>query len=310
MNDQTVAGMSSGTLSQLEPYKRIRRSRLRPTPRTSSVEAGHEAEVSPKVVRGLLRGLQVLRTLNQIGHATVVQLSRKTGLPRATIYRLLDTLIEAGYVTQDGRRELYRLTTMVRALSDGFDNEAWVCEIASPFIVELGRKIVWPVDMLTFDRDAMVIRETTHLSSPLSVTQPAVGARITMLYSSVGRAYLAFCSEAEREAILLHLAATNTPDGRYARKRAEVDRLIAETRTRGYGFREGGILPSTGSIAVPVMWRGEPIACFNIHYILSALSHDEVVSRYLGLMRETASRIEKALTESSLELRKSVRLRV
>src|SRR5690606_40094845 len=70
-----------------------------------------------------LRGLQVLRALNEHNYTTVLQLSKATGLPRATIYRLLDTLIAAGYVAQGGTKDLYRLTIMVRALSDGFDDE-------------------------------------------------------------------------------------------------------------------------------------------------------------------------------------------
>ena len=34
---------------------------------------------------------------------------------------------------------------MVRGLSDGYDDEAWVTQIARPYIYELGKDIVWPV---------------------------------------------------------------------------------------------------------------------------------------------------------------------
>lgn len=274
----------------------------------SSTVAGHQPAAKLKRVRGLMRGLQVLRALNEVNHATVVEISRRTGLSRGTVYRLLDTLIEAGYVAHAGSRHLYRLTIMVRTLSDGFDDEAWVSEIASPVIAELGRKIVWPTDLATFDGNAMVVRETTHLTSPLSITRSIVGQRITMLFSSLGHAYLAFCPKSERDAILRDLAAADTPEGQLARKRAALDHLMTETRKRGYGFREGGLLPLTGSIAVPVMWRGRPIACINMHYILSALSRDEVVERYLGHMREAASRIEKGLAEGSVEQTEAMRV--
>ena len=261
----------------------------------------------PKLVRGLLRGLQVLRALNEHNYTTVLQLSKATGLPRATIYRLLDTLIAAGYVAQGGSKDLYRLTIMVRALSDGFDDEAWVSEVASPILAELGHQIVWPTDIATFDKNAMVIRETTHLTSPLSITRPAVGRRITMMFSSIGRAYLAFCSDTEREAIIRDLSASDSPDGVFARKRAAVDRMIAETRKQGYGLREGGVLPQTGSLAVPVLWRGKVIACINMHYLLSAPSRDEAVKRYIGPMRDAAARIEAGLESGSSSVRDSVR---
>jgi len=80
----------------------------------------------PRLVRGLLRGLTVLRALNETNYATAMELSKRTGLPRSTVYRLLDTLMAAGYVGIGARKETYQLTILVRALSDGFNDEAWV----------------------------------------------------------------------------------------------------------------------------------------------------------------------------------------
>jgi IclR family mhp operon transcriptional activator len=246
-------------------------------------------------VRGLTRGLAVLRALNETNYATALQLSRSTGLPRPTVYRLLETLIAAGYVAHGPRPDNYRLTIAVRALSDGFDDEAWVTDIASPILSELGHAIVWPTDIATFDRDAMVVRETTHATSPLSINREKAGFRPPLLLTALGLAYLAELPAAECDAVLHALAASDRPDAALARNPRAVAAVLAEVRRRGYGFREGGISPKTGSIAVPVMWRGRPLACINIHYILSALTMDQVVERYLPLMRAAAARIEEAL---------------
>src|SRR5689334_21242880 len=91
-------------------------------------------------VRGLTRGLAILRALNENNYASALQLSRITDLPRPTVYRLLDTLIAAGYVAHGTRPDIYRLTIAVRALSDGFNDEAWMTEIAAPIIAELGQQ--------------------------------------------------------------------------------------------------------------------------------------------------------------------------
>jgi IclR family transcriptional regulator, mhp operon transcriptional activator len=246
-------------------------------------------------VRGLTRGLAILRALNENNYATALQLSRLTGLPRPTVYRLLDTLIAAGYVAHGPRPDIYRLTIAVRALSDGFDDEAWMTDIAAPIIAELGHQIVWPTDIATFDRDAMVVRETTHASSPLSINREKAGFRVPVLLSSLGLIYLAHLGEAERDTILRNIAGSDGPDAALARDRRAVGALLAQVRRRGYGYREGGISPKTGSIAVPVMWRDRPIACINLHYILSAMTMEQVAERYLAPMRAAATKIEKAL---------------
>lgn len=267
------------------------------TPASDTAPAARARASKNRRVRGLVRGLAILRALNENNHASALQLSRATGLPRPTVYRLLDTLIGAGYVSHGPSPDIFRLSIAVRALSDGFDDEAWVTDIASPIIAELGHAIVWPTDMATFDRDAMVVRETTHASSPLSINREKAGFRPPILLSSLGLVYLAQVSEAERETILRNLANSDRPDAALARNRRAVNALLAEVKKRGYGFREGGISPKTGSIAVPVMWRGRPLACINIHYILSAMPMAQVVERYLPPMRGAAAKIELALAQ-------------
>ncbi|MGH7005512.1 MAG: hypothetical protein ACREIP_16345, partial [Alphaproteobacteria bacterium] len=123
------------------------------------------------------------------------------------------------------------------------------------------------------------------------------GFRPPVLLSSLGLVYLAHVSDAERETILRNLATSDRPDAALARNRRAVNAMLAEVKKRGYGFREGGISPKTGSIAVPVMWRGRPLASINIHYILSAMPMAQVVERYLPLMRGAAAKIEMALAQ-------------
>ena len=247
------------------------------------------------------RGLQVLRVLNEKNYASVLEINRATGLPRTTIYRLLDTLIDAGYVKFGNREEGYCLTVQVRTLSEGYTAEAWLTAIAEPVITELGHEIVWPVDIATFDVDSMTIRMTTHPYSPLSLERGLPGMRVPVLTTAIGRAYLAFCPEAERKLIIENLAKGTTSDRELAQNVSGVDKMIAEVRRLGYGYRIGGILPKIGSIAVPVRYQNRVLASINIHFILSAISLDEVVERYLGPMRQAVEKIEDGLSNIELD---------
>lgn len=247
------------------------------------------------IVRGLARGLKVLRALNERNHATAQDLTRMTGLPRPTVYRLLETLIREGYVSHGGRSDTFHLTIGVRGLADGFDDDAWVKEVAGPILADLVTRIVWPTDIATFDRDAMVVRETTHAASPMSINREKAGFRVGILASAIGKAYFSHCSEKEREMILRAVAASGRPDAALARNTAAVNRMVRETRARGYAVRLGGISPKTGSIAVPVLVGERSVAAINLHYILSALTLDEVVKRYLDPLHDAAGRIGRQL---------------
>ncbi len=93
---------------------------------------------STRPIRALVRGLDALTVLNSRDGATVSEVAQEIRLPRTTVYRILETLCNAGFVFRDASDDRYRLTILVRSLSHGFDDEEWVGQIAKPCLIELG----------------------------------------------------------------------------------------------------------------------------------------------------------------------------
>ena len=116
---------------------------------------------STRPIRALIRGLDALTVLNLRNGATVSEIAQEIRLPRTTTYRILETLSHAGYVFRDPADDRYRLTIMVRGLSDGFDDEAWVTQIARPHLNELTKDLVWPVAIASLSGTSMMVREST-----------------------------------------------------------------------------------------------------------------------------------------------------
>lgn len=247
-----------------------------------------------KEVRALRRGLDVLRALNRLKAATTLELARHTGVPRPTVHRLLETMEEIGLVTRSPTEETWNLTIMVRALSDGYDDESWVREVALPVVNRLQRQVIWPVDFTTFDRDTMIVRETTHRVSPFSIDPGMAGRRLPMLTTSCGRTYLAFCPPEEREAILERVLADQGTDGQIY-DRSMINTIIEQTIQCGYGRRLDDYRPGTGSIAVPIFWEGRVLACLTIIWISSAMGHQLAVERLLGPLKDAAAQVEEGL---------------
>jgi len=250
----------------------------------------------PGPMRGVVRTLEVIRALNACSGARVSELARQTGIPRPSLYRVLETLARLGYVRRRDDGERFDLTFQVRALSDGFRDEDWVRSTALPELEALQREIVWPTDIATFYDDAMYLRETTRRNSPLTIDTATVGLRLPMLQSATGRAYLAFCPERERTAIIENLKTSRDASDKPVQDSRYVGNLLAMTRRKGYGERQGEIFPKTGAIAVPVMHGQRVACCLNISYIASALTPREAAARYLSSLRRTARSIEAKLS--------------
>jgi IclR family mhp operon transcriptional activator len=253
---------------------------------------------STRPIRALIRGLDALTVLNLRNGATVSEVAQEIKLPRTTTYRILETLSHAGYVYRDATDDRYRLTIMVRGLSDGFDDEAWVTQIARPYIYELGKDIVWPVAIASLSGTSMMVRESTDHRSPLAVERYSAGFRVPLLTSSSGRVYLAFSPGAQRESLLEILSRSNREEDKLAKNRAEVTKLLNDVRLQGYA---SAVRPRRVSdeisIAVPIMIDERVLAAVMTRFSGSAVPLKMAVERFLPKLRDAAQRIRQTFIE-------------
>jgi IclR family mhp operon transcriptional activator len=252
-----------------------------------------EGRDSTRPIRALNRGLDVLTALNRLERAAINTLANAVELPRTTTYRILETLRLAGYVERDAHDDCYRPTIMVRALSDGFDDEAMVAHIAKPHLAALCTQIVWPVAIATPSGATMMIREATDHQSPLALEHYGAGVRVPMLGSAAGRAYLAYCAPAQREALIEQLSRSSAPEDRLARSRQEVERILTETRNQGYGIAQRARRVSEEtSLAIPLRIKERTLATMTVRYAATAVPLRSAIEQFLPKMREVAQKIE------------------
>lgn len=248
-------------------------------------------------VRALERGLAVLQDLSLYKGAHPQQIARRLDLPRPTVIRLLETLENLGFVERSPSDGSWFPALYARSLSDGYNEEAWVRECAAPEIELLGKQVLWPVDLHTLQNDMMLVRESTHRTSPFSIQHGLVGTRLPILRTSSGRAFLAFCPDDEREAIIDRLLNSGGDEGGGACDRRYITQLITKTREQGYGLRCGELIPSTNSFSVPVHAKGRVQAIVTVVWFVSALPVSEGVKRFLDPARECAARIARKCEE-------------
>src|ERR1700690_2893907 len=261
---------------------------------------------STRPIRALTRGLDALTVLNLRDGATVSEVVQEIRLPRTTVYRILETLCDAGFVYRDGTDDRYRLTIMVRGLSDGFDDEAWVTQIAKPFIYDLCREIVWPVAIATLSGTSMLVRETTDHSSPLAVERYSAGFRVPLLTSATGLAYLAHCPAPQRDTLIEVLARSGKSEDALARSRSELQQILREIRTQGYAASNRSRSGTDDiTICVPVALDDRALAGLTVRFAAAALTLPAALTRFLPKLRECADRICAEFSELQTEGRRN-----
>ena len=255
---------------------------------------------STRPIRALQRGLEVLHVLNLHNGATVSEVASAIDLPRTTTYRILETLCVAGYAYRAVSDERYRLTILVRGLSDGFDDEAWVTQIARPYIYELCNELVWPIAVATLSGSTMLIRQTTDHRSPLAIEKRGPGFRVSILGSASGLAYIAYCSKEQREATLDMLGRSRRDEDKPAKNRKKVYETLADVRKRGYAIwhRPRRVSDET-SISVPVLSDDRLLATVTIRFSASAVPEAEAGQKFVPRLRAVAQKIGADFTAQS-----------
>jgi len=247
---------------------------------------------STRPIRALLRGLEVLHVLNRHNGATVSEVATAIDLPRTTTYRILETLCTAGYAYRAASDDRYRLTIMVRGLSDGFDDEAWVTQIARPFLYDLCQELVWPVAIATLSGSSMLVRQTTDHTSPLAVEKRGPGFRVSILNSASGICYLAFCPKEQRDSLLDILAKSKQPEDQAAKNRNKVYELLVETRKRGFAvWQRSRRVADETSVSVPVLSDDRLLAVLILRFASTAVSEKEAVDKFVPKLRAAAAKI-------------------
>ena len=143
-------------------------------------------------LQALERGLEALAFLNRFGAGTSGQVARALKLKRSTAHRILSVLVTMGLLRHDSLGHQYILCARVRELSNGFRDDAWITNVASPRLSAWTREYHWPLVLTTLLGGLMTVRASTDYESPISVDRFLAGQVIPIEGSTVGALYKAY----------------------------------------------------------------------------------------------------------------------
>jgi DNA-binding IclR family transcriptional regulator len=186
---------------------------------------------------------------------TLADLARRVQLPKATVYRLASSLVDAGFMSQaaDGRYGLgFKLLELGAVVRDNLDLVDACLGDMEQLAEQTGETVLlaqvdWP------RREVVIVHrlDSAHSVSVLSQT----GRRSSIPPGCLGKAALMGLPPAEADSVIGALELTAfTPNT--TTDAASLRDEIAACRARGYASEENEFLPDVSGVAVPVLFEG------------------------------------------------------
>jgi len=250
------------------------------------------------MIRSLSRGLDILILLNRRDSVSASEFASELSIPRATVYRILETLSDKGLVYQHQSDQRFRITPKVRTLSDGFTDQDHIGHISRPFLRRVTKKLSWPVALATISGVDLIIRENTDKLSPLAIENFSSGYRMSILHTASGICILAFMNANRQNVILSTLAEMDQKTELIAVQRRTLDRKFREIRQRGFSIHHRHRQHSDlTAISVPILLNGDEVrGAVTIRYARTAMKLEVALQTFMPVLTEAADGIANRLT--------------
>jgi IclR family pca regulon transcriptional regulator len=245
-------------------------------------------------IGGFAKGLQVIEAF---GHdrqrLTIAEVSRLTGLERASARRYLLTLVAGGYAGYDGK--FFTLTPRILRLGYAYMSATPLPGIVQPFLEKIAE--------VTNESSSACILDGTEIVYVARAAQRRVmsiglqiGSRLPAYCTSMGRVLLAALpadaaaarlSESQIEKLTPH-SITNLKT---------LSEEVAKVRERGYSVIDQELELGLRSIAVPVYDAGgRVVAAMNVGVQVERASVDDLIQKFLPPLRDAQAALRRMIT--------------
>jgi DNA-binding IclR family transcriptional regulator len=194
-------------------------------------------------VRAVERALDVLTAFTPAQHDLLVaDLVKRVGLSRPTLYRLLNTLEQKGFVSSSGEPQRFRLGPAVARLAHVWSTSLDLSELARPVMTEAWTFTAETVALFVPRGDMRLCLAEMPSAQPISFRR-GVGYSEKLVRGASGRAILAF-TPLQPGQLEAFAAGTNTDLG-------WVRDQLAVTRDRGYAMGHNELIQGAYAVAAP-----------------------------------------------------------
>lgn len=222
-----------------------------------------DKEIVTKPVRSVQKAFSILEVIAQYKHIGVSDLSRHLGWHKSTVFGILSTLEQIGYVVKDPDTSRYSLSLKLFSLSSEAIQDLDLYQIVHPYLKQLTDKNGETTHFVLPDTYEVIYVDKVESSGSIRICTQ-IGKRMPYYCTGVGKAILAFQPEEEIKKILSYsrlVSYTKNTVTDYNALLKECDQI----RRDGYALDREEVEDGLFCVAVPILSEnGKAIAAMSM----------------------------------------------
>ncbi len=239
-------------------------------------------------VRAVERALDILLCFTEASELGLAQITKKVSLHKSTVFRLLQTLEQKGFIIKNSETEKYRLGYRILELSNHLSGINDPAILFLPEMQRLRNEVDETISLYVRDGLDRIRIQAIESEQPIRRVAP-IGARMPLYVGAASKVLVTFENPIERSSIMDKLEAQQMID------RVSFEEMINEIRSNGFAtsFEEREL--GAASIAVPIFNKSKKlIAAISISGPVNRLTHEKMNNNIKELL-EVASQLSNLI---------------
>jgi len=245
-------------------------------------------------IQSLVRATAILETVaSHVDGINLAQLSKLVGLNNSTVFHLVKTLVDLGYLNRDPVSKYYRIGTRLFMLAASAVRESTLLSFGSPLIDRLSNETGQAAHLAVRSNQNIAIIARSAAAGMLQLSDNVASHRPPHA-TAIGKILLAAMQERDMEELLTNMTLDRFTENTIV-SRSALLKEIQQVRSNGIAFDNSELDPDVRCLAIPVYdFAGRCVAAMGLSGPVWRLN-DEMMDKLIGPLRLYSNELSKQL---------------
>lgn len=244
-------------------------------------------------VKSIIKAFAIIEELDRNGSMSIAEISNSLEMDKSTVHRIVNTVKEAGYITQNRENQRYENGIKLFEVGQGVIDRIGLNIVARPYLEKMAKLTGETISLAMRMGCKIIFIDIIESNSTIKVGIN-IGTVLPIYCTGLGKAVLAYTPEEEKSQIIKHLKLEKMTENTITDEEI-LTRHLEMIKERGYSMDNEEYISGLICFGAPIFdYRGAPIAAVSVSFPILRYK-TEHNNEYPELVKKYAIKISRRM---------------